>query len=65
MIGNKDSLQLSEYCFSLCEALKTAVQGKNADDLNGSVRSALEGSKMYVNWTWPDYSLTNQLQGYM
>jgi hypothetical protein len=65
MIGDKESVQLSEYCFSLCEALETAVQGKNEDDLNTSVRAALESSKRCVNWPWPVSSLTNQLQGYM
>ncbi|KAF9643955.1 hypothetical protein BDM02DRAFT_3175321 [Thelephora ganbajun] len=45
MINNKDSVQLSEHCFSVCEALKTAIQGKNADGLNESVRTALEDSE--------------------
>ena len=42
MIDDKDSVQLSEYCFNVCEVLKTAIQGTNADSLNVSVRVALE-----------------------
>ena len=42
MIDDKDSVQLSEYCFNVCEVLKTAVQGRNADSLDESVRVALE-----------------------
>ena len=26
-IGNEDSVQLSEYCFNMCEALKIVTQG--------------------------------------
>ena len=39
---DKDSVQLSEYCFDACEALNTAIQGKNADDLNESAKMALK-----------------------
>ena len=49
MIDDEDSGQLSEDCFSVCEALKTAIQGKNADDLNESVKMALEDSKRCVD----------------
>lgn len=42
LIDNKDSIQLSEYCFNVCVALETPIRGKNADDLNESVRVALE-----------------------
>ena len=42
MIDDEDSVQLSEYCFDVCEALKTVIQGKNADDINESVREVLE-----------------------
>jgi len=41
MIDDKDSVQLSEYCFNVCGVVKTAIQGKNAGDLNESVRMAL------------------------
>ena len=42
MVDDKDSVQLSEYCFNVCEVLKTAVQGRDADSLDESVRAALE-----------------------
>ena len=42
MIDDNDSAQLSDYCFNVCEVLKTAVQGRSADGLNESVRVALE-----------------------
>ena len=42
MADNKDSVQLSEYCFNACEALKTTIQGNNADDLNEPVGVALK-----------------------
>jgi hypothetical protein len=50
MVHDKDSVQLAEYCFDVCEALKTATQGKNADDLGESVRTALEDSERCVHW---------------
>ena len=49
MINNKDSVQLSESCFNVCEVLDTAIQGKNAGSLNESVRTALEDSERYFN----------------
>ena len=42
LIANKDSIQLSEYWFNICVALEIPIRGKNADDLNESVRMALE-----------------------
>jgi len=48
MIDNKDSVQLSESCFNICEALNTAIQGENTDDLDESVRVALEVSERCV-----------------
>ena len=49
MIDDKDSVQLSEYCFNVCEVLKTAVQGRNADSLDESVRVALEDLERWVD----------------
>jgi len=49
MIDNKDSVQLSESCFNVCEVLDVAIQGKSAGSLNGSVRTALEDSERYFN----------------
>ena len=37
MIKNKDSVELSEYCFNMCEVLKTVIYGKNVDDLSEPV----------------------------
>ena len=49
MIDNSDSVQLSEYCFSMCEALEPAIEGRNADDLDESVRRALEDLERCVD----------------
>jgi len=49
MIDNKDFVQLSEYFFDVCEMLKTAIQGKNMDDLNEPVRTALKDLERCVN----------------
>ena len=49
MIDDKDSMQLSEYCFNVCEVLKTVVQGRSADSLNESMRAALEDLERYVD----------------
>ena len=49
MIDDEDSVQLSEYCFNVCEVLKTAVHGKDADNLDKSVRAALEDLERCVD----------------
>ena len=49
MIDNEDSVQLSEYCSNICSALETAIEGKNVDDLSGSVRVALEDLERCVD----------------
>ena len=41
MIDDEDSVQMSGYCFNLCEVLKTVTQGNNPDDLNESVKTGL------------------------
>lgn len=48
-MDDEDSVQLSEYCFDACEALKTVIQGKNVDDINEPVREALEDLGRYVD----------------
>lgn len=53
MVGNNDSVQLSEYCFNVCEALKTAIQGKGVEDLSESVRVALKDSERCVDQPYP------------
>ena len=64
MIDDKESVQLSEYCFNVCEVLKGAVQGKNADGLNESVRGALEDLERCVDLSFSVCSITEQLQGH-
>jgi hypothetical protein len=51
MIDNEDSVQPPEDCLSVYEAPKTAIQGKNVDDLDRSVRIALEDSERCVGWS--------------
>ena len=53
MIDDKDSVQLSEDCFSVCEALKVAIRGNNPDNLDESIKMALEDSKRCVYWPRP------------
>ena len=64
MIDNKDFVQLSEYCFNICEALKISIQGKNVEDLDRSVRMALEDSERYIHWRGPVSTPAKQSQGY-
>jgi len=49
MIDDKDSVQLSKYCFNVCEALKAVVQGRNVESLNESVRVALKDLERWVD----------------
>lgn len=42
MTDNEDALQLSRCCFDACEALKAAILGKNADDLDESMKVAMK-----------------------
>jgi len=53
MIHDEDCVQFSEYCFNICTALEPAIQGKNADDLDESLRMALEDLARCVNQPWP------------
>jgi len=62
LIDDKDSVQLSEYCFNVCGVLKTAVQGRDADDLDESVRLALEDLGRCVDLSCSVCSLAEQLQ---
>lgn len=41
MINKKDSAKLSEFCFEMCETLKTVIQGGNTDELSESMKVAL------------------------
>lgn len=58
MIDNEDCIQLSEYCFGVYVALEPAIQGKNAGDLNESLRTAIEDLERCVNYIWPCHLLT-------
>ena len=49
MVDDKDSVQLSEYCFNVCEMLEMAIQGNNAGDLDESVRKALDDLERCVD----------------
>jgi len=62
MIDNNDSVQLSEYCFGLCESLEAAIQG---EDLDGRVRTLLGSLERCVCLPQPRLLRTKQLQGYM
>ena len=64
MSDDKDSAQLSEYCSSVCEALKTAIREKNVDGLNESARVALEDLERCLDYSCSVRPLTEQLQGY-
>ena len=41
IIDDSYSVELSEYCFDVCEVLKTVTQGNNIDNLNESMTTAL------------------------
>jgi len=53
MIDEEDSVQLSEYCFNVCEVLETATQGTNTDGLNEFVRTVLGRLERCVCQPWP------------
>lgn len=57
-------MQLSDHCFNVCEALKTAIREENMDDLSEPVRIALEDLGRFVGLHWPIYFPTQQLQGH-
>jgi len=49
LIDDKDSVQLSEYCFNVCEVLKTVTLGRDVDSLDESVRVALKDLERCVD----------------
>ena len=49
MVTDKDSVQLSEYCFNVCETLKTRMRVENVDDLSEAARGALDDLERHVN----------------
>ena len=42
MVGDNDSVQLSEYCFNVCEVLNIAIRRKDVNDIDESTTKALE-----------------------
>ena len=64
MIDDKDSVQLSEYCFDVCRELKTVIRGRNVDSLDESVRAALQDLGRCVDRYHSVCPLANQLQGH-
>ena len=47
--AHKETVQLSEYCFDVCEALKATIQEENTDDLGEFATTALGNVGRYVN----------------
>ena len=47
----KETVQLSDYCFDVCEALKATIQEENADDLGEFATIALGDVGRYVGCT--------------
>lgn len=65
MIDDGDAMRLSDYCFSMCETLKTATQWMNAGDLDGSARAALRDLERCADLSWTSSSdHIKELQGY-
>ena len=47
MITDDDSVELSDYCFDVCEALNATIQEKTEDGLDGSTWPGLEDLTRY------------------
>lgn len=52
MIANKDSVQLSDYCFNACQVLKTTIEGREADHLDEHARVTVENLGRYDEWRY-------------
>jgi len=50
MTDNGDSVHISETCFDMCETLEATTQGKNANDLDESVKTTPEGLERCVDY---------------
>lgn len=62
MIANKDSVQLSDYCFNLCEELETKIRRENTEEQNAFVGRAIDELGRCVDPDFcPVYSPTQQL----
>ena len=49
--GYKETVQLSDYCFDVCEALKATIKEENKDDLGEFATTALGDVGRYVSCT--------------
>ena len=47
LITDNDSVELSDYCFDVCEALNGTIQEKTEDGLDGSAWPRLEDLARY------------------
>lgn len=53
MSEGKNTVQLFEYCFSVRETLRGAIQGDDPGDLNESEKVAMKDLEVYVDQPWP------------
>ena len=51
MIANKDSVQVSDYCYNACETLEATIEG-NADLDGSDLRVALKDLGRCVDWLY-------------
>ena len=49
MVADNESVQLSDYCFNVCETLNMVIGEKKTGDLNESTRMTLEGLERYAD----------------
>ena len=49
--GYKETFQISDFCFDVCEALKATIQEENTDDLGEFATTALGDVGRYVSCT--------------
>ena len=49
MAADNESVQLSDYCFNVCETLNMVIREKKTGDLNAPTSMALEGLERYAD----------------
>ena len=49
MVADDESVQLSDYCFDVCETLNMVIGEKKTGDLDASTRMKLEGLERYAD----------------
>ena len=62
MIHNEDSVLLSQYCFNICETLNATIRGKSTDDLDKSMRTALDDLERCVHPPLPHLPPSQQIR---